>query len=294
MPSPKADFAVENTPSLDFSVWPVGAAVMATAHTHPDVEVNFLLKGKLRYLLNGRFLDIQPGEIAIFWAGFPHQTMEKKANLEGIWMTLPLVWLLGGKYTMEMTTQLLQGNLICRRATPDNKSAFERWREDFANPDPQFREIAKAEIGSFLSRLALSLKKPAGQPALRLPVAAGNIDRVLDFLAANYRETITADDIANAVGLHPKYLLVLFRRSCRITLWEYVVKLRLAHAQRLLLTTDRTVADIAFAAGFNSLSAFYHAFARHVSAASPSAFRAGYAAENRAILHPSPPPISPS
>lgn len=101
------------------------------------------------------------------------------------------------------------------------------------------------------------------------------MEGILEFLAANYREALTVGDIAKAARLHPKYLLALFRGACRMTLWEYVVRLRLAHAQRLLLTTDRTVADIAFDAGFNSLSAFYEAFRKYVPAGTPAAFRVG-------------------
>ena len=101
------------------------------------------------------------------------------------------------------------------------------------------------------------------------------MEKILRYLAEHYREEITVNDMAEAVRLHPKYLLVLFRRTCGMKLWDYVVRLRLAHAQRLLLTTDRTVADLAQEAGFNSLSAFYHAFRKHGPAGTPADFRAG-------------------
>lgn len=249
---------------------------MRTPHTHPDVEVNFLRKGRLRYLLHGRFMDIQPGEIAIFWAGVPHQTLEKNVSLEGVWITVPLPWLLCGKHTQKIAAHLLLGNVICCQASRADEDAFERWRQDFTNPDMQLRDIAKAEIENYLSRISLSLRESSRGKRRRPPVTANRIDGVLSHLAAHYRESITVEDIARAVGLHPKYLLVLFHRACRVTLWEYVLKLRLAHAQRLLLTTDRTVTDIAFDAGFNSLSAFYHAFNKHVPACTPAAFRSSH------------------
>jgi transcriptional regulator GlxA family with amidase domain len=45
-----------------------------------------------------------------------------------------------------------------------------------------------------------------------------------------------------------------------MTVNEYVTHCRLAEARRLLLTTDASVNDIAFAAGFGSVSQFYAAF----------------------------------
>jgi len=251
---------------------------MASPHTHPDVEVNFLRKGRLRYLLHGRFVDIAPGEIVVFWAGMPHQTLEKVADLDGVWMTLPLLFLLRGKHTREMAGLLLRGQVIHFKASEMDEQVFERWKQDFANPDPSMRDIAKAEIESYFSRISLSLEKSVGSEELRPLTGGSRMDQALHHLAENFREEITVDDVARAVGLHPKYLLILFRRTCRMTLWEYVVRLRLAHAQRLLLTTDRTVADIAFDAGFNSLSAFYHAFRKHVPSGTPAKFRAGSAA----------------
>jgi len=98
------------------------------------------------------------------------------------------------------------------------------------------------------------------------------LTEVTAFLGRNYGEELSVATVARAVRLHPKYLLALFRKSCGMTLWEYVTRLRLAHAQRLLFTTDRTVLDIAMEAGFGSASAFYHAFQKH-ERRSPSKFR---------------------
>lgn len=263
---------VRHHPSLDLAVWSASRAVMEHPHTHPDMEVNFVRRGTLRYLLHGRFVEIGAGEIAVFWAGVPHQTLTKNTALEGIWLTLPLPWLLRGTHTREIAGQLLRGEVIRWTAGVHAESVFEQWRKDFSGSDPRLKAVAKSEIESYFSRLAISRE---AQRSRKLSTGDGPIDRVLAFLAERYPEQLTVADIAGAARLHPKYLLVLFRRTCRMTLWEYVVRLRLAHAQRLLLTTDRKVTDIAFDAGFNSLSAFYQAFRKYVPAGTPAAFRAG-------------------
>jgi len=46
----------------------------------------------------------------------------------------------------------------------------------------------------------------------------------------------------------------------------------LIHSQRLLITTDQKVIDVAFASGFRSLSSFYEAFLKVVKE-TPKAFR---------------------
>jgi len=263
---------VDHQPSLNFAVWSASRAVMDKPHTHPDVEVNFIRRGVLRYLLHGRPLEIVAGEIAVFWAGFPHQTLEKNESIEGIWLTLPLPWLLRGKHTRDIAGALLKGEVMQWTAGDHAGSVFEQWRKDFSGTDLRLKDIARSEVESYFARLAILRQE---EEKRGLSSGEGPIERVLAFLTEHSHEPITVADIAREVGLHPKYLLVLFRRTCRMTLWDYVVRLRLAHAQRLLLTTERTVADIAFDAGFQSLSAFYQAFRRHGPARTPAAFRAG-------------------
>jgi transcriptional regulator GlxA family with amidase domain len=89
-------------------------------------------------------------------------------------------------------------------------------------------------------------------------------------------------DIAHAVGLNEKYLMRAFKRHCRMAIWEYVTRLRVAHAQRLLLTTDDKIVDVAFAAGFGSVAPFYQALSAY-GAATPRNFRAHHRGEGPVV-----------
>src|SRR5262249_38604390 len=102
---------------------------------------------------------------------------------------------------------------------------------------------------------------------------ASQIERIVGFIGAHYLEAITVADIASAVRLHPKYLMRVFKRHCRIGAWEYLTRLRVSHAQRLLVTTDARVTDIALESGFGSPAAFYQAFATHAHGEKPLDYR---------------------
>ncbi len=245
---------------------------MARAHSHPDVEINVVLAGTIRYFFSGRFHEIRAGEAAVFWAGMPHQTLAKASSLEGIWMTLPLPWLLRWKNAGTLAERLMAGNMVSFASSVTTREAFAQWVQDFHSHDAALREILAAEIECLLSRVSLNL---ASTPRKRSTPPSGmeKLTAVTSFLGRNYRDDLSVSTIAHAVRLHPKYLLTLFRRSCGMTLWEYVTRLRLAQAQRLLLTTNRTVLDIALDAGFGSASAFYQAFRRY-ELRPPSQFRA--------------------
>ena len=98
------------------------------------------------------------------------------------------------------------------------------------------------------------------------------VEAMIGFITEHYREQLQLGQIAQAVGLHPGYATELFRKTFGITIMDYLAQYRVAHAQRLLATTDRTVLDIAMEAGFTSASRFYVTFQKSTGK-SPRAYR---------------------
>jgi AraC-like DNA-binding protein len=66
--------------------------------------------------------------------------------------------------------------------------------------------------------------------------------------------------------------MTLFRRECGMSIWQYLIRLRISNAELLLLTTDKTVLNIALESGFGSLARFYAAFTKECGV-SPGEYR---------------------
>jgi AraC family transcriptional regulator len=79
-------------------------------------------------------------------------------------------------------------------------------------------------------------------------------------------------EIARAAGVHPVYLARTFREHHGMTIGEYVRKLRIEHACRLISTTGAPLSEIALAAGFCDQSHFSRTFKR-VTGSSPAEYR---------------------
>ncbi len=56
--------------------------------------------------------------------------------------------------------------------------------------------------------------------------------------------------LAGELGIHPTYLARMFRKHCGWTMAERVRELRLAYAMKQLAESERSLADVAAAAGF--------------------------------------------
>jgi AraC family transcriptional regulator, melibiose operon regulatory protein len=74
------------------------------------------------------------------------------------------------------------------------------------------------------------------------------------------------------VHIHPTYAMHLFRETFGVSIIDYLTQHRIAHAQQLLATSDKSVMEIALESGFNSVSRFYTAF-NAICGKSPRAYR---------------------
>ena len=95
---------------------------------------------------------------------------------------------------------------------------------------------------------------------------------VLSFIRSNYDKQITLSDMADVAGMSPKYFCHFFKSMTRKTPVDYLVAYRVEKASRKLLSTDMSVTEIAYSAGFNDLSYFIKTFKR-LKGAPPAAFR---------------------
>jgi two-component system response regulator YesN len=93
------------------------------------------------------------------------------------------------------------------------------------------------------------------------------------FIEEHSGEELSLRKVAKAVNIHPNYLSEKFKQVTGMNFVEYVACTRFKEACRLLHDGDLKISDIAFAAGFQSLSQFNRVF-KKLSAKSPTQYRA--------------------
>ncbi len=99
------------------------------------------------------------------------------------------------------------------------------------------------------------------------------ISQIADYVSRHFSEPLTVPDIAKAVNMHPTSATKMFKKICGINLIHYLTQHRILHAQRLLMTSDLKILDIALASGYRSASRFYAAYKKFCGM-SPQRFRA--------------------
>jgi AraC family transcriptional regulator, melibiose operon regulatory protein len=95
---------------------------------------------------------------------------------------------------------------------------------------------------------------------------------LLHFIQRNYMDSISLDDIANAVHISKGECCRIFKRLQHTTPFLYLISFRVAQSIKLLSTTDYSIAQIAQQVGFGSSSYYNECFKKEMNC-TPSQYR---------------------
>jgi AraC-like DNA-binding protein len=98
-------------------------------------------------------------------------------------------------------------------------------------------------------------------------------------------------EAARTAGLSRRQFTELFRKTTGQSWRQYVVGVRLKHAAKLLIETDKAVMAVAFECGFDDLSHFYHSF-KTAHGCSPAVYRERGQVRLPSQARPFPEPLS--
>ena len=91
------------------------------------------------------------------------------------------------------------------------------------------------------------------------------IEQTLSYIQENLTADLSLETLANKAGFSPVHYHNVFKASTGRTLHEYVEEQRIKKAANLLVTTNYTLAEIAYECGFSSQSYFSFAFKRKMN-----------------------------
>jgi AraC-like DNA-binding protein len=98
------------------------------------------------------------------------------------------------------------------------------------------------------------------------------VEEAKELLESSFRQDLTLKTVAEKLAVSQSHLSRLFRKETGFTFTEYLNRLRLEEAARLLLDRSLSVTDVCYQVGFQSLPHFQRLF-RDFYGKSPSAYR---------------------
>ncbi|MGI9242244.1 MAG: helix-turn-helix domain-containing protein [Verrucomicrobiales bacterium] len=103
-------------------------------------------------------------------------------------------------------------------------------------------------------------------------VEAASFTKVVEYLHQNFDKPITTAEMANIAGVSVSHFDRTFRAAFGDSPIQYLLRIRIETACRLLKETDQTIVDIALACGFHDHAHFSRCFKKHMGKP-PSEYR---------------------
>jgi AraC family transcriptional regulator len=238
-------------------------SLTVSKHTHEHATILFTLRGLAADQIAGNFKECDPGTVLIRPAGEPHTHHYGREGAHCLVIEV----------NQSKTPAIASFSTILERVehfrVPIVDSIALRICQELRVMDSA-SELAIA--GLFLEIMAEAVRqrfKSFTSPAQPLWLGAAR-----DLIHENYTQHLSLSQIAAAVGVHPAHLAEVFRKHFRLTVGQYIRRMRLDHAANELLFSDKPISEISTMAGFYDQSHFSKIFKRHTGIP-PAKMRAG-------------------
>jgi AraC family transcriptional regulator len=233
-----------------------------TRHYHERANIAFVLSGSFSEVVGKQTFDCMSQSLIIKPAGEAHANHYGRVGMRGFLIelkpkTLASLNSVGTTLCNVNHVRSLTSSLLATRI---------------------YRELHMMDVASRLALEGLSLELIAElsrsvQVRERRPPQW--LERAREVLHENWGDTVSLNQVACCVDVHPVHLAREFRRFYGCTLGEYVRRLRIQFACRQLSTSDVPLVVIALNAGFSHQAHFSRLFKRYTGM-TPSAYRSLY------------------
>ena len=256
-------------------------------HSHDYLEVALCLEGTGRFSFGQREDPIEPGDVFLIDNSDAHVALPDP----GVRLRLLLILFLPEFIAAPGCRPFDSAYLTAFDDVPSGSRRIPHESSLAHQLRPILFEL-KAEVqGGVLSdrhlvdanlrRLLGVVIKDRGRTVTQADVAADvqvQMSPALAYVGDHFRETITLGQIAETMHLSASRTRHLFKNATTVGFKEYVTKLRMAEAKRLLLQTDVNICEIACAVGYSNTYQFYKVFKRCTSM-SPADYRHYYSSQ---------------
>lgn len=260
-------------------------------HFHPEFEINYIRNASgAKRLIGDHISEIGDRELVIvgpnLYHGWENFKNSKTETLHEI--------------TIQFPVDLLSENYLSKNILKPIQELLNNAHRGIAFPEeaikyvePKLLALSKKrgfdsflEFQSILYDLAIS----RGQKLLTNMsfsqkdnfLNSEKIKKVYNYIQANYNKKIKVEEVASLVDLSVVSFSRLIKQRTGKTFVDFLNELRLGHATRLLIESNKTITEICFECGFNNISNFNRIFKKS-QGCTPSQFRESYYGTKKVI-----------
>lgn len=239
-------------------------------HLHNEFEVLRIYEGKTVFYIHDNAYIIEEGDIIFVNSLVPHKTQIYKDSRA--FFVQFSVDISSGDKSMHLSKYL------SRFINFDNENVVVIKKNDSINEQISFLlesirvenyerkhaydEFIKADIHKIIAILFREkiIKSPY---SFFKTENVSKIAPVLEYIDTHFSEEIALSDLASLLNVNESYLCRMFKKSVNTSIVQYLNFVRVCKAEKMLLSTDKGISEIAFETGFSSVSYFNRIFKKH-------------------------------
>lgn len=247
---------------------------MAKSHYHEYFEIYYLEYGKRYHMVDDNIYSLNSGEFIIF----PPYSMHHSYGDNDVPFKRVLVYFSPETVIVpEVLHTISQSAGVYRFDTKASQSVH-LLLNDILKEQGDGEGFHSDAMKMLLNLLLIKIARRADEKAA--PENRSRITEILHYLHSHSSENITLEDLASRFYLSPYYLCREFKRYTNSTIIQYINHIRIIHAQRLFMETNRTITDISKEVGFSNVTHFNRVF-KSIIGMSPSKNRKQYADQKK-------------
>lgn len=240
-------------------------------HWHTYCEITLVQKGRGRYFVNGNEYSMEAGDLIIFNNAEPHGWIGLKEDMHLLVMIFQPEFvadkldMYGSEYLRPFVER---GGNFQNRIGHEDQGA-EKIRENMLEIQKEeerkevgYRLMIRAEVLKILTLLIRHYQDKSKSKEL-IPEKNTAMQRLGDafkYIEEHYREKLSLEEVAASCHMSTNYFSTYFRKTANLNFSEYVARMRIKEAHRLLLTTCMPITEIALECGYQNLSNFYRTY----------------------------------
>ncbi|MBE6704017.1 MAG: helix-turn-helix domain-containing protein [Ruminococcaceae bacterium] len=247
-------------------------------HWHDFFEITYYFEGRGQNIINGKKYDICPGSAVFLTPTDYHEILVDEPMTEVTLMINPDVI----DDELVFNTVSLDEAVFCVfRGEEREKLEFllEMLQNEFRWNKQYGLSCQKNLVGLIVAQVVRGFGSARGTEDSAERSLAGKNEKLfkkaMSYILMNFTNNPGLAEISEHLGYSPCYFSRHFHELAGVSYKEYIRKLRLNHAKRLLVSGDMSVAEVATNSGYATLQVFLADF-KKVYGETPTAFRKRY------------------
>jgi AraC-type DNA-binding domain-containing proteins len=228
-------------------------------HLHAQLELLYVENGEIENTINGCKQLLKSGDLSVTFPNSVHSyhTPTGQINTHCIIAIINLD--LAGGFINTLLKHHPQNPFVTRdQLHKDVPYAINTLIEeyDFSTDHPVCSPVCKAYTQVIISRLLQKMKLIANTDANYFDI----IYKVICFINENYMQPLSLDNLSGALGVGKYHLSRIFSDKIKVGFSDYINDIRVCQARNMLSGTNKSITQIAFDCGFQSVRTFNRVF----------------------------------